>query len=141
MLDVIVATAKLVERAGATEFELAWDCPHVPDADGNTPDGHELTCPDVQWNASAQFQGTRIIREGHPSPSAAALDLAERVFDGATCRCGQSVTLDDATDGCRWQLVGDSWQPSCDVEPIHVKGNRGDMAAMQQALRDRFGVS
>lgn len=128
--DVITACAALVGRCGASGFEMAWTCPHVPDDE----DGH--TCPDVTWNASAAFRGARIIAAGRFSPSEAAMALAERLLTNATCRCRRGVTLSDSDGkpGCRWRLVGKEWKPGCDAEPIHVKGPRGDLNAMRAAL-------
>ena len=126
--DAVVACADLVGRAGASGFEMGWTCPHVPDG----PDDHN--CPDVTWHAHAQYQGARIMTDEHQSPSTAALALAQRLLDGAKCRCREPVTLSDAQPGCRWQLVGKRWEPGCDVEPVRVDGARGDHAAMVRAM-------
>jgi hypothetical protein len=146
--DAIVACARLVERSGAREFELAWDCPHTPDA----PDDH--TCPQVTWSAAARYRGVRIGEQG-TGPVEAANALAARLLNGATCRCGRLVTLSD-TGGvafdrprsviqeqlaeiglemvsakqavkvgfCRWTRKGDRWEPGCDAPPIRVRGQR-----------------
>lgn len=119
--DVVVACADLVGRAGASGFEIAYLHDDVP-------------VEEAGWYAVALFQGTRITVEDHRSPTAAALALAERMLAGAVCRCRKPVTLSDGVEGCRWQLVGKRWEPGCDVEPLHIKGKRGDYAAMQAAL-------
>lgn len=124
--DVVVACADLIGRAGGKSIEIGWACPHTPDTAHN--------CPDVTWWAQAQWNGARLIRDGHPTPDSACLALAIRVLDGARCRCGEPVALTDTAHGCRWRLVGQRWEPSCHVGPIHVPGPRGDVAAMGRAL-------
>lgn len=126
--DAIVACAELVGRAGAREFDMQWDCPHTPDE----PDGHN--CAQVTWAAHATFKGARIQTAGHRTPTAATMDLAERLLTGAICRCRAPVVLSDERAGCRWRLVGRRWEPGCDAPPVKVKGDRGDLAAMQAAL-------
>ncbi len=126
--DVVVACADLVGRAGAAGFELGWDCPHTP----GEPDGH--SCPDVTWYAHATYQGARIIIADRHTPTEAAMALTVRLLDGATCRCGEPVTLADGRPGCRWRLVGQRWEPGCDAPPVRVNGPRGDHAAMVRAM-------
>lgn len=127
--DAVLACVGLVGRAGANGFELGWTCPHVP----GEPDDH--SCPDVTWHASASYKGARIITDEHRSPSTAALALAERLLRGATCRCRRAVVLVDQADGCRWRLMGQTWEPGCDAPPIRMPdGTRGDYAAIQRAL-------
>jgi hypothetical protein len=121
--DVVVATADLVARAGARVFELG----HTGDDD--SPAGS------VTWHASAIYQGARLMEQGHASPSAACLALAERLLTGGICRCRRPVTLSDTRPGCRWRLVGQRWEPGCDAPPVPVRGRRGDVAAMRRALR------
>jgi hypothetical protein len=123
--DVVVATADLVARAGARVFELG----HTGDDDS--------PAESVTWHASAQYQGARLIAQGHASPAAACLALAERLLTGGICRCRQPVTLSSAQPGCRWRLVGQRWESGCDAPPILMRGaQRGDVAAMRRALRD-----
>jgi hypothetical protein len=129
--DVVVALADLAGRSGARDLNIGWDCPHVPAAD----DGH--SCGQVTWWASVSYQGARLMVDQHHAPSVAALALAERILDGASCRCGQRVTLTDDRPGCRWRLAGPRWEPSCDVPSLPVPGRRGDVAAMQAALAKR----
>jgi hypothetical protein len=131
--DVVVACADLVGRAGASALELGWTCPHVP----GELDGHN--CPDVTWYATAVYKGARLTVDEHPSPTTAALALAERLLRGATCKCGKEVAMSDGRDGCRWQLVGQRWKPGCDAAPVTVKGGRGDFAAMRRAIAQRTG--
>lgn len=62
-------------------------------------------------------------------------DFAAAFNGGAACRCGTTVTLNDDSQGCRWQLQGKRWQPGCDVPPLDVDGPRGDLGAMNRAMR------
>jgi hypothetical protein len=126
--DVLIACTDLADRAGATSFEIGWTCPHTPDEGG----GHH--CGDETWWAIAQWKGARLMVESHPSPSGAALALAERILTGGACRCGQPVALSDGATGCRWRLTGKRWEPGCDAPPIRVKGRRGDLPAIERAL-------
>jgi hypothetical protein len=119
--DAVVACADLVGRAGAREFEIGYQRDDVP-------------VEEAGWYASASYKGARLMADEHRSPTAAALALAERILSGGTCRCGQPVALNDDTPGCRWQLMGKRWEPGCDVPSIRVQGERGDYAAMEQAL-------
>lgn len=119
--DVVVACVDLIGRAGASGFEMGYLHDDVP-------------IEEAGWYAHAQYRGARITVEDHRSPTGAALALAERMLRGATCRCRQPVTLSDGGEGCRWRLIGKRWEPSCDVESLHIKGQRGDHAAMTAAL-------
>lgn len=130
--DVVIACADLAGRAGARDWAMEWTCPHVPD------ESDDHNCEHVTWNARVSYQGARITVERHRSPSAAALALAERLLSGATCRCKEPVALGDDQAGCRWRLVGKRWEPGCDAAPIDIPGGeRGDMAAIQRAVRKR----
>lgn len=120
--DVIKACADLVGRAGASGFEIGYVHDDVP-------------VEDAQWYAYASYQGARLMAQDHRSPSAAALALAERLLSGAICRCRRPVSLSEVAPGCRWRLRGARWEPSCDVEPVRVDATRGDLSAMQAALR------
>jgi hypothetical protein len=122
--DVVMACADLVGRSGASGFEIGYLHDDVP-------------IEEAGWHASAQFKGARIMVQDQRSPTGAALALSERLLRGAACRCLKPVTLSDSAEGCRWRLVGKRWEPGCDVAPIRVKGERGDHAAMQQALTNR----
>lgn len=121
--DIVIACADLVVRSGATDFDIGY----------LNDDEH-----DPGWWAQATYRGAKIIKDGHGTPEAAALALATRLLSGATCRCTRPVTLADGVKGaCRWQLVGKTWQPGCNDKPIRIKGQRGDLAAMQTALGNR----
>jgi hypothetical protein len=122
--DVVMACVDLVGRSGASGFEIGFVHDDVP-------------IEEAGWHASAQFHGTRIMVQDHRSPTGAALALSERMLRGAACRCGHPVTLSDDRPGCRWRLVGKRWEPGCNAEPIHVKGDRGDYEAMVQAYNNR----
>lgn len=121
--DVVIACVDLVGRCGASGFEIGYLHDDVP-------------VEEAGWHASVQFHGARITVQDHRSPSGVALALAERLLRGAACRCRQPVALSDRAEGCRWRLVGRRWEPGCDAEPIHVKGERGDHAAMVRALSE-----
>ncbi|MFI2663703.1 hypothetical protein [Micromonospora carbonacea] len=121
--DLLIACADLAGRAGAASFEIG----HTGDDD--TP------VDQVRWYAVATYRDARLIADDHPSPTVAALALAERLLDGARCRCTAMVTLSDDRPGCRWRLVGARWEPGCDAMPIRVTGGqRGDVAAMERAM-------
>lgn len=118
--DIITACADLVDRAGATSFDIGY-LHDNPDNPG--------------WYAIAYYQGARITADDHRTPAAAALALAERLLTRAACRCGDTVTLSDSRPGCRWQLRGARWEPGCDAPPIHAR--RGDHAAMSRQAENR----
>lgn len=120
--DAVVACADLVGRAGASGFQIGYLHDDVP-------------LEQAGWYAYAQYRGVRITVEDRRSPSEAALALAERLLHGADCKCGQRVTLDDGRGGCRWRLMGKRWEPSCDAPPVDVPGVRGDLPAMNRAMR------
>lgn len=120
--DAVEACADLVGRAGASGFQIGYLHDDVP-------------IEDAGWYAHAQYRGARIMVEGRRSPSEAALALAERLLRGAACRCGKTVTLTDNSNGCRWRLAGKRWEPGCDAPPVRVDGQRGDLAAMNRAMR------
>lgn len=122
--DAVVACADLVNRAGASGFELGYIRDNVP-------------IEEAGWYAHATYQGARIMVDEHRSPSAAALALAERILHGGRCKCGQPVTLADDQPGCRWQLMGKQWQPTCKAEPVRVQAERGNLGAMQTAMNRR----
>jgi hypothetical protein len=122
--DVVIAAAHLLGRAGAKDFELGHD--GDPDTPGET----------VTWWVVATWQGMRVMTDKHPTPSGAALDIAERVLAGATCKCGRPVTLSDAAPGgCRWRMEGPRWVSGCTAPPVRITGKRGDTAAIQAAAQ------
>lgn len=119
--DMVMACAHLVDRSGASGFEIGYVNEDVP-------------IEEAGWYAHAQYQGARLTAADHRSPTLAALALAERLLRGARCKCRQMVTLSDAAPGCRWRLVGARWESGCDDEPIHVNAERGDITALQEAM-------
>lgn len=119
--DIVIATVNLVDRCGASGFDLGYLHEDVPVAEAG-------------WWAVAHYQGTRIMVDDHRSPSGAALALAERLLTGAACRCGEYVSLSDTQRGCRWRLIGQTWTPGCDAPPVQVDATRGDYAAIQEAM-------
>lgn len=120
--DVVLAVADLAYRAGASGFEVGYLRDDVP-------------VEDAGWYATAFYRGARITVDEHRSASTAAIALAERMLRGATCRCGRGVTLADDTPGCRWHLAGQRWEPGCDAPAVKVDANRGDLTAMNRAMR------
>jgi hypothetical protein len=118
--DMVMACAHLVERAGASGFEIGYLHDDVP-------------VEEAGWYAVAFYQGARITADDHKSPALAAYALAVRLLTGAQCRCGKPVSLGDGK-GCRWKLTGARWEPGCDVPPITVPAARGDYAAITQAM-------
>lgn len=128
--DVVVAAIGLAERSGAISSKLGYDCPHLPDA------GDDHSCPEVMWHMEGTWKGARIIGESHPTPSGAALAFAERLLAGATCRCGAPVSLSDAQEGCRWQLQGPRWAPSCTAPPVPI-AERGVLPENREMRRRR----
>lgn len=123
--DVIIACADLAGRAGAQHFEIGYLHDDVP-------------VEEAGWYAQVTYRGARITTGEHPSPSGAALALAERLLDGATCRCRRPVDLSDSEGvigRCRWRLVGQRWEPGCDAPSVRVEGPRGDHAAMTRAMQ------
>lgn len=124
--DVVEACANLVGRAGASSFEIGYMHDNVP-------------VEEAGWYAVAFYQGARIQTDEHRSPTLAAMALAERLLRGATCRCGEPVTLADEAPGCRWSLRGKRWEPGCNAPTVTVKGATvGDHAAAEAALLGRM---
>jgi hypothetical protein len=119
--DAVLACTHLAERSGATQFEIG----HLHD---------DVPVHEAAWYAVAHFRGARLTAENHTSPAAAAMALATRLLSGATCRCGKPVTL-GGSGGCPWRLAGQRWEPGCDAPPIRVQGQRGDVEAMNRAMR------
>lgn len=120
--DIVDACIDLVGRCGASGLQIG----HLHD---------DAPVAEAGWYAYAQYRGARITVEDHQSPTLAALALAQRLLQGAACRCGETVSLSDDRPGCRWRLVGARWEPGCDVPPITVTGSRrGDYAALVRAM-------
>lgn len=123
--DMILACADLVGRCGAVSFQIGYLHDDVP-------------LEQAGWYATAFYRGTRLSCDDQPSPTAAAHGLAERLLAGATCRCGQTVTLSDHHEGCRWRLVGPRWEPGCDAPPMKVpRDKHGDPVAMAAIADNR----
>jgi len=125
-VDAVLACMDLVGRAGASGFEIGFIRDDVP-------------IEEAGWYALATYRGTRIMTGEHRSPSTAAMALAERLLRGAACRCGKLVALSDDASGCRWQLMGKEWKPSCEAPSIPVGGERGDYSAITAAYREHVG--
>lgn len=128
--DIISAGANAAERAGARNWTLGWECPHLPEG-ATEPDHH---CEGITWKASAEYaHGT--VSVGAATPHEAALGLTVRLLNGGACRCGRDVTLSENSSKtrCRWRLEGDTWTPGCDAPPI-TGAARGDYLGMIAAL-------
>jgi hypothetical protein len=108
--DIVIACADLIGRAKADEFKIGYLHDDVP------ADQARITVQDLR------------------SPADAVMALAVRLLDGALCRCRKPVTLTAGKPGCRWTRQGARWEPGCDAPPITVTGQRGDYAAMRQAM-------
>lgn len=129
--DEVLACVDLVGRSGARNFEIGYT------GDDARP----------RWYAHAQYRGTRLVSENHPTPEAAADGLVRRLLGGAKCRCGRLVatsaygavayegstlltgdrwTSDQARRAgqCLWRRTGPRWEPSCTAPPIALKGGR-----------------
>jgi hypothetical protein len=127
--DIIMATVRLAERAGARSWELQYACPHTPD------EGPGHTCPDVEWTCTVEYRGVKVF-ESAPTPHDAAVALAVRLMTGAMCRCRRTVTMNERTSAnqCRWTFQGDQWVPGCDAPSIAVPGGSpGDYQAILDA--------
>lgn len=99
------ATADLVRRAGATEFQM----------------GYMIEAPrmaDQGWYALARW-GEREIKTNGRDPIDACLALAIELLDGSLCRrCGAPISIFAGDGGfCRWHVEGESWVSGCG-EPI-----------------------
>lgn len=87
------------------------------------------------WFAQVMYRGQRIVVEGFPRPRDAALAMARRMLQGATCRCGSPVTLVDTVGACRWRLDADRWVPGCDAMSMVAPADaHGDWVALSAAL-------
>jgi hypothetical protein len=120
--DVFAACLDLVGRAGASESKIGY---MNQDAE---------TVEEAEWYAEARYKGVRISVSKCRTPTDAALGLAQRLLTGATCKCGEKVSLSDKQAGCRWRLVGKRWEPGCTAPAIKVQGDRGDPAAIKAAM-------
>jgi hypothetical protein len=121
-LEVVQATADLVGRTGAKEFQLGWLHDDVP-------------VENMGWYAHAQMRGARITVENQRGPVQACDALATKLLTGAKCRCGKLVALSvfgavayggvmadgsrftfeeaRAAGQCRWTRRGAKWVPGC----------------------------
>lgn len=120
-LDMVIACADLVGRAGAIEFQI----------------GYAGTEARPRWWAHAQYRGGRLMAQDHETPEAAAYALSRRVLRGATCRCGKPVAMRQGhPNTCLWRLVGQAWVPGCDAPSVEIReGQRGDIVALTQAMK------
>ncbi len=103
--EVIRATADLIGRTGATQFEIGWEHDDVP---------VEL----MGWYCKATYQGTEIRAEG-AGPIEAADALARKVLDGGLCMyCKRRITIDNVEDleKCFRARVGDTWMRGCEID-------------------------
>lgn len=134
-VDAVVATADLVGRAGATNFEIGYL---------NEPGEPSYADRGAEWWCKAQYEGRRLTVEGFARPDDAATALAVKLLRGAKCRCGRLVRLAgmdgayaysdvEMADGtrwtaeeaaaagqCEWSRYGQRWEPSCDAPPVRM---------------------
>lgn len=109
--DVLIACVDLAGRTGAKGIEIGYTEEIPP-----------------RWYAFTTYRGARIMVQDYPTPTSAALALAERLLSGALCKCRRRVSLSDARafagplEGCRWRLVGNRWEPGCDAAPFDRSG-------------------
>jgi hypothetical protein len=100
-----MAAAKMVERTGATSFEI----------EHSDPKAGPLT-----WEARAVFKGRTIASEGtHTDPASAADALVRQLLEGGLCMyCQRRVTLTDSDDlsKCFRRRVGGDWFRACEIE-------------------------
>lgn len=120
--DYVHATTKLIEKSGASGFNIGYTDPENPH--------------NSKWYVEAYYDGARIMVDNLESPWAAMLVITNRILTGAKCKCGRLVATNDEgayalsnpvmADGesftvdqakaagmCRWRLVRDSWVPGC----------------------------
>lgn len=128
----VVACVDLMQRLGSNSFEIAWACPHTPDEE----DGHD--CGYVVWHAIAKFKGSRATGKG-TDPAGACHNLVKKCLTGGKCKCGKPSTITTKANHCLWARDGKRWESSCDAEPIHVQGQRGDITAMESAYSKARG--
>lgn len=126
--DEVMAAVDLADRSGATGFDIGYLHDDQP--------SHL-----AGWWASVSFRGAKIMVEDCHGPEHAASKLAQRLLDGASCRCSRLVTLSGkgSDTHCRWKRVGPKWEPGCDAPSLRVEGQRGDTAAMQRAMAGAAG--
>lgn len=133
----VVACADLVQRTGASQFQIGR-------TEISGPDGKVVALG--PWFASCAYQGKPIQVEGFDGPQEAADALAIRLLTGGKCRCGRLVALTPlgatAHDGtladgtrwtvqearqagqCRWRRTGDRWNPDCPDPADRKKARR-----------------
>lgn len=120
-INAVLAVADLVDRAGATHFDMGFD------------EGDSIT-----WHAQAFYRGARLFVGGQPTPEVAATALAVELLTGAACKCGQKVSLRPEVPGCLWRLEGRRWVPGCDAPAIELpEEQRGNVAALRGAVNER----
>lgn len=121
--DVLIACVDLAGRSGAEAIEVGFTEDIPP-----------------RWYATATYRGARIMVQDLPTPTTAALALAERLLRGALCRCRRRVALSDSRafagtlEGCRWRLVGNRWEPGCDAPPF----NRSELDRVGREHNDQL---
>lgn len=122
--DEAVACAQLATRGGAIEVQIGCF-----EEEGT-------------WFAFARWRGFRRSVANQVSATAAATELAHKLLDGARCRCGRWVAVEQAPDGnqwCVWRRLGPRWVPGCDAPPLSLGSEPGDLAAIDRAFKERHG--
>jgi len=94
----IAAVCDLLEHATGTDVEIGY----LQDGQHN------------DWYAIARFADeTTIILKDQQEPGIAADELARSLLNNSICRCGQTTTLDEGSEGCYWHRDGTKWVGSC----------------------------
>lgn len=103
--DTVVAVAGMMQRTGATGFQMRY-------SDDERP---------VVWIAVAEYAGGVADCAAGMTPGAAAWRLAEQLLDGGECKlCGKATAvvrqageLPELPGVCQWRLLGDRIVSGC----------------------------
>lgn len=136
--DAMIAAFDVVGRSGAKDCEFGYLHEDVP-------------IEEAAWWAKAQYQGARLIEEGHRGPVEALEALARKVLTGGMCtHCRGLISLGDGGamvypgsvrgDGstwtpeeiervrrmpqCRYRRVGPKWVRGCELRE-YINPTRG----------------
>lgn len=124
----VLAVAALVARAGGKAFEVGYLHEDAP------------TVEEAGWWVVAEWRGVKLSSGSeHRSSGQAADALADRLLNGAQCKCGRIASTNpagvrggDATTllgedwtfeqqkeagVCVWRREGDRWKSGCDAPP------------------------
>jgi hypothetical protein len=103
--DALMASADLITRSGAREFQFGWLDDDVP-------------IEQARWYAKARWGGEMMAEEDHVGPVEAADALARRVIAGGMCvHCMRRMALGgDDPETCPWERQGRQWVRGCLAE-------------------------